>query len=350
MHLRLLPGGHRGDQLGAGTVPYLDPFLGPPRRPRYDAAAERFAAAVTLYEMATGTLPRWGDDANPAAIEDEVTLDPSLFDPSVADRLVAFFAKALARDASDRFDTVEEMAEAWRQIFVAIPPDPGRHAAGGGRAHRWPRRWRRPTLTARARSALERLGVHTVGELLDYEPSALTRARGVPDATRKEILAAGARAAPAAEPGGPPSRHRTATSRSPRASRRSATRCCAGIKPGKERAAVEVLLGFARHPRRRVPAAGRRRRRRPRRPASPSRSCRSGCASTHSNGWPNPALAQVRDEIVALLDTRGGGDERRGAGRGADRRPRLVHQRAGPAAAGDRPGARGGGGRAGPRR
>jgi predicted RecB family nuclease len=44
-------------------------------------------------------------------------------------------------------------------------------------------------LTARARSALERLGVHTVGELLDYEPSALTRAQGVPDATRKEILA-----------------------------------------------------------------------------------------------------------------------------------------------------------------
>ena len=34
------------DQLGAGTVAYLDPFLGPPRRLRYDAAAERFAAAV----------------------------------------------------------------------------------------------------------------------------------------------------------------------------------------------------------------------------------------------------------------------------------------------------------------
>src|SRR2546421_9749485 len=44
-------------------------------------------------------------------------------------------------------------------------------------------------LTARARSALERLGVHTIGELLDYDPSALPRAKGVPDATRKEILA-----------------------------------------------------------------------------------------------------------------------------------------------------------------
>jgi serine/threonine protein kinase len=54
------------EQIGAGTPPYLDPFLGPPRRPRFDLAAERFAAAVTLYEMATGTLPRWGDGiANP---------------------------------------------------------------------------------------------------------------------------------------------------------------------------------------------------------------------------------------------------------------------------------------------
>jgi hypothetical protein len=110
-------------------VPYLDPFLGPPSRTRYDAAAERFAAAVTLYEMATGSLPRWGEDAYPAAIEDEVTLDPSLFDQSVADRLVTFFARALARDAGRRFDTVKEMAEAWRLAFVDMPAAPARVGA-----------------------------------------------------------------------------------------------------------------------------------------------------------------------------------------------------------------------------
>ena len=44
-----------------GTPPYLDPFLGTDRRPAYDAAAERYAVAVTLHEMASAELPSWGD-------------------------------------------------------------------------------------------------------------------------------------------------------------------------------------------------------------------------------------------------------------------------------------------------
>ncbi|GAA1843349.1 BREX system serine/threonine kinase PglW [Asanoa iriomotensis] len=172
------------DQITVGTRPYLDPFLGPPRRMRYDAAAERFATAVTLYEMATGEAPRWGDGANPAAVSDEVTLDPSTFDAALADRLVPFFARALRRDATDRFDTTEEMADAWRAVFKELPRvavDPQ-----GEVTRRSP--LESAGLTPRALSALERLGVHTVGELLDYEPSKLTKAAGVPDATRKEIL------------------------------------------------------------------------------------------------------------------------------------------------------------------
>ncbi|MEK8109779.1 hypothetical protein NKG94_45675 [Micromonospora sp. M12] len=50
-----------------------------------------------LYEMATGVLPRWGDNANPAVVSDEVALDPAVFDPAVGDRLVEFFSRALAR-------------------------------------------------------------------------------------------------------------------------------------------------------------------------------------------------------------------------------------------------------------
>ncbi|MFC7548948.1 BREX system serine/threonine kinase PglW [Plantactinospora sp. GCM10030261] len=178
------------DQLTAGTAAYLDPFLGPPRRLRYDAAAERFSAAVTLFEMATGTLPRWAGGANPAVVPDEVTLDPGAFDPSVADRLVAFFRKALARDTADRFDTVDEMLDAWRAVFREIPEPPAATDHTGAAV---PLTLISPLdaagLTPRARSGLERLGILTVGELLDAEPSALTRARGIPDATRKEILA-----------------------------------------------------------------------------------------------------------------------------------------------------------------
>ena len=181
------------EQIGAGTPQYLDPFLGPPRRPRFDLAAERFAAAVTLYEMATGTLPRWGDGiANPATIADEVTISPELFDPAVADRLGAFFARALARDARGRGSTPSRRwptrgGSSSRTSPLPRPPNP-------------PRRPRRRSvtrdtpidlvgLTARARSALERFGVRTVGELVDYDAFALYRLEGVPQATKTEIRA-----------------------------------------------------------------------------------------------------------------------------------------------------------------
>ncbi|APE37127.1 serine/threonine protein kinase [Nocardia mangyaensis] len=182
------------EQINAGTVHYLDPFLGPPRRMRYDADAERFAAAVTLYEMATGTLPQWGHNANPAAVTDEVTLTAELFDSAVAERFVDFFAQALARDAAERFGGVEEMREAWRQIFLDIPDEPATVEPAGPAMVgpvAVPITPESPVtaaeLTARARSVLERLGVHTVGELLAMDLSALIGVRGVTPATRKEI-------------------------------------------------------------------------------------------------------------------------------------------------------------------
>ncbi|QSB17235.1 BREX system serine/threonine kinase PglW [Natronosporangium hydrolyticum] len=286
------------DQITAGTAHYLDPFLGPPRRLRYDAAAERFAAAVTLYEMATGTLPRWGDGANPAAISEEVSLDPASFDPAIADRLIGFFSRALAREVAARFDTAEEMADSWRMIFKDIPESP-------------PEPQQEPAvtpestlddvgLTARARSALERLGLHTVGELLACSPSELTRAKGVPDATRKEILAQarGLRAQLPAEPP-PPAEPTTAAY--------GVEALCATLLPGeraKHRANVEVLLGQA--------------------PASDGSflgwlsqsdaakfvDLKQPQISTllrqQAKSWlANPDLTQVRDEIVALLDARG---------------------------------------------
>ncbi|WFE22223.1 BREX system serine/threonine kinase PglW [Solwaraspora sp. WMMD937] len=177
------------DQLTAGTAGYLDPFLGPPKRLRYDRAAERFAAAVTLFEMATGSLPEWGG-ANPAAVSDEVTLDPAMFEPAVADRLVDFFGRALARETADRFDTAEEMLDAWRDIFRKVP------VAGGGLASpaavsvaSLDTVLEQSPLTERARSAVRRLGLVTVRDLLQAKPARLATAQGVPDATRKEILA-----------------------------------------------------------------------------------------------------------------------------------------------------------------
>ncbi len=44
-----------------GTPGYLDPFLAERPASRWDPAADRYAAAATLHEMATGTRPVWGD-------------------------------------------------------------------------------------------------------------------------------------------------------------------------------------------------------------------------------------------------------------------------------------------------
>ncbi|WP_260729207.1 BREX system serine/threonine kinase PglW [Dactylosporangium roseum] len=179
------------EHLTAGTPPYLDPFLGPPRRARYDAAAERFAVAVTLYEMATATLPRWGDGLTPPEhLTDEVTLAPELFDQDAAEGLVNFFAKALARDARQRFDTYEDMTDAWRRVFTALPaPAVDRQPS----AEEVPLAVGRDTplervgMTPKARSALERIGVHTVGDLIDQDQMALSRLAGVSQATKTEI-------------------------------------------------------------------------------------------------------------------------------------------------------------------
>jgi serine/threonine protein kinase len=296
------------DQVTAGTRPYLDPFLGPPRRMRYDAAAERFAAAVTLYEMATGTLPHWGDHANPAAVNDEVSLDPAAFDPAIGDRMVEFFDHALARDTADRFATLDEMTDAWRAIFRDIPePQSSTSAAGPAPAVlRRDSSLEAAELTARARSALERLGVHTVGELLDYEPSTLTRARGVPDATRKEILAQAralrallpSLATPADEPPAPTSLNQGVEA------------LCAGLLPAdtprnrKPRVALQVLLGqavgdgetFLHWPAQSEVA----------RVTGQAQPQVSTPLRRQARVWlESSAVSTVRDEIVALLDARG---------------------------------------------
>lgn len=291
------------DQLGAGTVGYLDPFLGPPRRLRYDAAAERFAAAVVLYEMATGTLPRWSDNANPAAVSDEVTLDPAAFDPAVADRLVEFFGRALTRDAAARFDTVDEMTDAWRAIFQQVPQSAvtpvGPVPAVVGLTRESP--LDATELTARARSALERLGLHTVGELLDAEPSALTRAKGVPDATRKEILAQ-ARALRAVLPGGS---EPAVTGDQPLA--QGVEALCVTLLPAassRNHRILAVLLGqvptedgtFLCWPAQTEAA----------RATDRTQPQISKLLAAQARTWlGNPALEAVRNEIVALLDARG---------------------------------------------
>lgn len=179
------------ENISAGTIPYLDPFLSLRRPPRWDVYAERFALAITLYEMAIGKPPVWGDrNTSPSMLDVEVTIASDVFDPATRDGFTQFFAKALRRDFKQRFDNAEDMLRAWRAIFTTsqtLHP----HQAVGAEAI---------ALTAtpattmaeleyslEAQHVLERMGIHNVRELLAVDRVRFRYLRGVGDKIRKEI-------------------------------------------------------------------------------------------------------------------------------------------------------------------
>lgn len=212
------------EAVDAGTQGYLDPFL--KRRGRWDLHADRYSAAATLFEMASGTRPRYGDGgAHPATIDDGPTVEPTMFEPGVAAGLVPFFIKALAREVEDRFDTADEMARAWDRAFdvadaPASQPSPAAAQAepvAPTTAETEPA----PTepadtepaspadiaastgidigteadtplgvldVSRKALNALERLSIATAGQLAAASRGALRNVRGVGAKTRKEIL------------------------------------------------------------------------------------------------------------------------------------------------------------------
>lgn len=213
--------------LTAGTKDYLDPFLGPPGRLRYDQAAELYAVAVTLHEMASGELPSWGDDQADArflAPDEEVQLAEDLFDPVARDGLVEFFKVALHRDAARRFADLHDMTRAWTDVFrdlETVPPlttaatqdtedtdstgGTGADGSGATRAEREEAaRGKREEAARKATAttplaaaglsphalsvAQQRLGVNTAGDLARVQARHITRLRGIGSRPRYELV------------------------------------------------------------------------------------------------------------------------------------------------------------------
>ncbi len=172
----------------AGTVAYRDPFL--PIRKRWDEHADMYAAAVTLHEMATGTLPRWGDGDSSPALDPSMTLalEPEFFHATVRDELVAFFHRALSREVSDRYLTAADMQRAWVKLFettahtttnpsdkdpnVLATPDTPLQAL---------------TCSDEARQALVSLGLTNVGDFVSYSLQNIYFSSGLPDHVRREL-------------------------------------------------------------------------------------------------------------------------------------------------------------------
>ncbi len=199
-----------GNDVTLGTPAYRDPFL--PARGRWDDAADRYSAAVTLHEIITGERPRWGDQDIANATNGEITLAAERFDATVRDRLIGFFRKALARKVDDRFASADDMRAAWVSALtgVALAPDvalspeleagstvAGQTVAAGDGSVKPPALPESLSLTtpiealplaARAKNALSRAGVLRVEELLRLPNNQLSAMRGSGRGTAKEIL------------------------------------------------------------------------------------------------------------------------------------------------------------------
>lgn len=177
------------DNIRAGTPPYLDPFLSQRRPARWDLHAERFATAVTLHELATGTLPTWGSAGqDPASSSEEASLDIERLDASVRDPLAAFFAKALRRDYKQRFDNADEMYLAWKSVFKHIDQttldDAEADATSGIDLSRIEDLGVTTPLSVlglspRELNAADRIGATTVGQLLGLHGARFHRNRGI---------------------------------------------------------------------------------------------------------------------------------------------------------------------------
>lgn len=177
------------ENIHAGTHPYLDPFLSLRKPPRWDLYAERYALAITLYEMAVGKPPKWGDgNTAPALMQEEVSLAREVFDPGCSEGLYKFFQRALKRDYRARHDNAEHMLQEWRAIFSTpqtLPQLDGFTAL----AQSVNAETTMPELgySLEAQSVLEKMGVHNVRQLLAVDRIKFRYLRGVADRVRKEI-------------------------------------------------------------------------------------------------------------------------------------------------------------------
>ncbi|XXY23157.1 protein kinase [Sorangium sp. So ce216] len=177
------------DELGIGTPAYKDPEL--PARGRWDDAADRWAAAITLHEMFTGLRPAPLPAAGAGSVA--VRLEPDRFDADVRDGLVRFFERAFQAAARDRFATADDMRDAFILALHKVPEherqgdEPAIGAAElkglGPEA-----RVGDLALSTRQRNALDRMGIYTLHDLAQLSSNRIGGVRGVGANTARSLV------------------------------------------------------------------------------------------------------------------------------------------------------------------
>jgi serine/threonine protein kinase len=171
--------------LGVGTAAYRDPYLAD--RGRWDFAADRWSAAVTLHELLTGQRPELtgGGDA-------PVRIAAERLDPSVRGSLTRFFQTAFARAVAARHASAVAMRRDWERAFEARPevgeapaPEPASDEVLAALAPDTP--IQALPLGIRAKNALDRAGVLRAIDLLALPQNRLSAIRGVGLQVAREI-------------------------------------------------------------------------------------------------------------------------------------------------------------------
>ena len=183
------------ENIRCGTTAYLDPFIRLRNPIRWDLQAERFAVGMTLYEMATGDLPAWGDGkSDPAVLDCEANLFPERFSADLREQLIGFFQRALRRDFSQRFDNARQMRDAWLAVFAELDQTPqgGDPVTTIARATLIEKAQLSTQLvelglSTRAANAVDKINAITVRDLLQYSIWRLNRLSGVGKKTQREI-------------------------------------------------------------------------------------------------------------------------------------------------------------------
>ncbi len=180
------------EDVRVGTGAYRDPSLA--KRGRWDHAADRYSAAVTLHELLTATRPASGEDG-------ATIIAAERFDASARASLVGFFDRALAPAAEDRFPSAADMRHAWIGCFDgrALPAeaDRGRPVAelSGDviRAVAPDTPIAALPLSTRARNALDRAGLLRAADLVSLPQNRLSAIRGAGREVTRDIHAFRAR-------------------------------------------------------------------------------------------------------------------------------------------------------------
>lgn len=173
----------------SGSRPYLDPYLGSNGRTQYDSAAERFSIAATLFELASSDPIWWEQGDAPLSATDPPVIQQSMFEPSVAEGLAEFFRTALDPRAADRHESLDVMRNAWVTALAGAGLDEDAQEANNAKAAAATLQTSLidAGLSARALSALARVKVATVGQLLGVPPMSINQIRGLGEQVRREI-------------------------------------------------------------------------------------------------------------------------------------------------------------------